>query len=237
MSSDKPFAGDLDWDAVQTGVSLVFGLAGRILYSYPERDWLQSLLEQDLFEESPFGSEQPDIVAGLALLVGWTGERRDEIDEESLDQLKSDYSRLFIGPDRVLAAPWESVHLSVDRLLFQEQTLQVRGWYQRFGLESADLYREPDDHIGQEMAFLSHLAGMAVDALQQGNRTVFEGLVEAEQGFLSEHPLKWVPMWCELVNSHAETDFYRGIALVARGALLELAAILNVDVPPWKQVL
>jgi TorA maturation chaperone TorD len=222
-----------DWITVQTGASLAFGLLGRLVYSFPEKEWLQSLVEQDPFDEAPFAAEQPEVTRGLELLQAWTASHRGRLTGEAIDDIRLDYTRLFIGPGRVLAPPWESVHRSVDRLLFQEQTLQVREWYQRFGLEAANLYQEPDDHAGLELAFLSQLAAMASGAAEQ-DPSAFPRLLEAERAFLAEHPIAWMPMWCELVIRHSETDFYRGVALVTRGTLAELAGLLGVAVPRWQ---
>ncbi len=206
------------------GESLTFGLLGRLLYRYPDRAWLQFLADEGVFSDVPFASKQPDMAAGLALMQDWASDSAGGMAEEAFERLRADYTRLFIGPDRVLAPPWESVHLSVDRLLFQEQTLEVRAWYQRYGLAAARLHSEPDDHIGLELAFLSHLAMLGTDAIERQKHTELAELLDAQQSFLSDHPLKWAPAWCDAVATHAQTTFYRGIALMVRGALLELAA-------------
>jgi hypothetical protein len=38
-----------------------------------------------------------------------------------------------------------------------------------------------------------------------------------------------------LVITHATTDFYRGIGLLTRGALIELTALLQIDQPEEKR--
>jgi len=233
MTKDSSLPDQTDWEMLQTGASMLCGLLGRVLFSYPERDWLKPILEHDLFDEVPFASEQPDVVSALALLGPWSNDHRGELAQESLDQLRADYTRLFIGPDRVLAPPWESVHRSVDRLLFQEQTLQVREWYRRFGLEVANIYREPDDHVALELALLSHVAGLAAKAAEDRDEAALLRLIDAERDFLAQHPVNWVPEWSEMVVRQARTVFYRGVALLTRGAIAELAALLDVAVPAW----
>ncbi|HZY41749.1 MAG TPA: hypothetical protein VFF59_07085, partial [Anaerolineae bacterium] len=57
---------------------------------------------------------------------------------------------------------------------------------------------------------------------------VFEDSVAAQRGFLAEHLLKWAPIWCHLVLEHARTEFYRGIALLVRGLLAELADMFDL---------
>lgn len=219
-----------DWVSFFTGEALVASLLSRILYTYPDKAWLQSLADEDVFSESPLGNNQPDVQDGLELLQGWTRTARGGITSEAFDDLRVDYTRLLMGPGTILAPPWESVYFNEERLVFQEQTIQVRAWYRRFGVETANANQEPDDHIGLEFAFVAHLAQQALIALDQQEQTVFESLLAAQHEFLSKHPLSWVPQWCSLVESQANTDFFRGVALLTKGILAEIATTLHIRV-------
>ncbi|HSO27591.1 MAG TPA: molecular chaperone TorD family protein, partial [Anaerolineales bacterium] len=166
-----------EWNAFLTAEVLVFRLLGRLLYQPPEAAWLQLLAEEDIFAETPLGMGTPEIEAGLALMQGWALAYLADSNGELQSALEGDYNRLFVGPAKVLAPPWESVYLTKERLIFQEQTLQVRGWFRRFGLEVENLYHEPDDHIGLELLFLAHLAELSVAALEEGEQTEFADLL------------------------------------------------------------
>jgi TorA maturation chaperone TorD len=107
--------------------------------------------------------------------------------------------------------------------------LAVRAWYKRFGLESEKIYQEPDDHIGLEMVFLSHLAGLGARALTEQDRDRFEELLNAQHEFMEEHLGAWVLPWCSQVKQHAKTDFYMGLAYLIRGAIVTLAEELDVE--------
>ena len=109
--------------------------------------------------------------------------------------------------------------------------MQVRAWYRKFGLQAENFQHEPDDHIGLEMAFLSHLAKLGLEALEGHNPTALECLLDAQRGFLREHMLKWVPEWCDQVEKHASTGFFRGLACVTRGALAELPVVFGIETP------
>ncbi|MBI4785625.1 MAG: molecular chaperone TorD family protein [Chloroflexi bacterium] len=213
----------LEWSLALTGEMLTFGLLGKAFYTYPERPWVRALVDEDVFAEAPFAAEQPDVIAALGLLQAWSQAHKNGISDEAFDNLRADYTRLFIGPGKVLTPPWESVQFSEERLTFQEQTLQVRGWYQRFGLAAEKLYAEPDDHIGLELEFVAQLARLGLAALEENDQTKFKQLLDGQRGFLSEHLLKWGPAWCSQVADQAQTDFYRGIALLTRGALAEIS--------------
>jgi TorA maturation chaperone TorD len=209
---------------VLTGEMLTFALLGKAFYVYPDRAWIQSLATEDVFAQAPFGDTRPETVAALELLQRWSR----SLSEDTFDELCSDYTRLFIGPGKVLSPPWESVYFSEDRLTFQESTLQVREWFRRFGLESDKLYREPDDHIGLEFEFVAHLARHALRALEQNDQHGYEAATSAQRDFIAEH-LRWAPGWCGQVETHAKTDFYRGMAMLARGAVAEAAFISGIE--------
>lgn len=222
------FAAQRDWLPLLTGEALVCGLLGRLLYAEPDQAWLQTLAAEAVFDDIPFGADQPEVVAGLELLQAWGQEHRAGLSDEDFASLRGDYARLFQGPGKLLAAPWESAQMTAERQLFQGPTLQVRGWYRRFGLEAARLHTEPDDHIGLELSFLAHLAQLGLEALAQGDEPRLNETLSAQRDFLKAHPLRWTPLWCEQVERHARTDFFRGVARVARGVLAELAATFRL---------
>jgi len=211
-----------------TGEMLLLNMLGRIFYTYPtndERAWLQTLIDQDIFSDAPFAAGKKETKAGLELLQNWASQG---LSDEGFKGLQADYTRLFIGVGNVLAAPWESVYLNEERLVFQEQTLQVRNWYRRFGLEAEKIYQEPDDHIGLELLFLSQLAALGLQALNEQDQTRFEECWAAQQDFTRQHLGLWALKCCALVEANARTVFYKGLAALTQGALSELSELLDV---------
>lgn len=229
MASYEKLSPRHDWSMALSGASLVFSLLGRALYDFPDRQWLQSLWELGVFEDVPFGGAQADTQAGLALLREWSSESREAVGEWSYRALEEDHLQLLVGVETIAAPPWESVYLSPERLLFQEETLQVRQWYRRFGLEPVDLHKEPDDHIGLELTFVAYLAALASDALDRQDTGALQQPIQALRSFLSEHLIKWAPAWCDLFGTRARTDFYRGLALLTKGTVTELASLLEAE--------
>ena len=216
-----------DWAAILTGEVLLFSLVGQTVYQYPEKDWLQMYIDEDIFDEAPFAGNQPDVISGLEILKEWCDQNKDGLQDDTITDLKVDHTHLFIGTKKIIAPPYESVYLSEFPQVFQEQTLQVRGWYRRYGLEPEKIYKEPDDHIGLETIFIAHLAKLSLAALDAGDTENFESILDAQRTFLKEHLFVWGPHWCGLIIEHAKSDFYRGIALVLRGGLKELADTLE----------
>jgi len=217
--------------AILTAEHLVFSLLGKAFFEYPDKNWIDSLAVETIFNDVPFAQEQPDMQAGAGLLYAWSQENQDGLTDAAFAAIVADYTRLFIGPGEVLAPPWESVYFNEERLTFQEETLQARSWFRRHGLESVKLKNEPDDHVGLELAFLAHVAGLGLSALEQKDETAFRQALEAQEQFFSEHLLRWVVPWSNLVLEYTQTDFYRGFTLMVRGAVYELAANLGIPEP------
>ena len=216
------------WQETLTGEMLLLRTVGRIVYNYPnneERTWLQSLIDEHVFSEVPFAADKDETKAGLEFLQNW---EKNSIGDEAFENMRADYTRLFIGLDKVIAPPWESVYFGDERLVFQQRTLEVRAWYKRFGLEAERIHQEPDDHIGLELLFLSHLAALGIQALNEQDNARFEEILNAQREFFMQHPGAWALTWCGLVEENARTDFYKGLARLIRGALSALSEVLDV---------
>ncbi len=200
--------------------AVCFKLLGRILYREPEAEAIDELISLDVFDSLPFGSDEQESQLGLGLLQSWQKDSAQRSSAEVFDEVKSDYFRLFLGIGKPEATIWESVYFTHDRTLFGKKTLEVRNWYKRYGLELELKNREPDDHLGLELLFIAHLVDQAVIANEQNDKEKLKKLEEDTRSFITEHPLAWVDQWLAMVQKHAKTDYYKGIAYVTKGILL-----------------
>lgn len=213
------------WERELTAYALAYGFLSRVLYAEPDEALLADLSDAELGETWPVEGDDPAIGTGLELL------RRQlaTLESTSLVDLRVDHCRLFVGPGRVRAAPWESVYRSKEHLIFEAQTLEVREAYRRFGLQAPHLGREPDDHLGLELAFMLHLCVLGIDAIGRQDPAALEEVLAAQRDFLDEHLLRWAPECLELVSRHARTDLYRAAGELALGTLRQAARTLGVD--------
>ena len=164
--------------------------------------------------------EDPDTQWGVGLLVRAVTEPAAEAD------LVADHARLFVGPGRMKACPWESVHRSEEGLTFEAETLQVRQAYTAAGFQAPAVNREPDDHIGLELAFVGELAVAALEARDRGDGEAEEFALSAAATFVRDHLEVWGPGFADLVVEHADTDLYRAAGYLLRGALPVFEAVL-----------
>lgn len=207
--------------------SLAYSFLGRSWYQMPDAELLQTLARDDLFAEWPLGNERTEIRAALDDLrdycLNWQ--------PKQIDALKRDYARLFVGPGTLLAYPWESVYRSNEHLIFEEQTLQVRQAYRAYGMEIPNLNREPEDHIGLELLFVAHLAGLALESLRNERHDDVERYIDAMRDFLHDHTLVWAQACMGRVRDNAETVYYRRLADLTLGCLAETAEAYNIEMP------
>ncbi len=218
------------WTEMLTGESLLLAVLGKILYTAPNRDWLESLVQSDLFVEPPFGENHPLVKQGFEMMQNWCAQNSDRLSKEEYTALQDDFLRLFIGLDTVLAPVWESVYFNEDHLVFQQQTFEVRNWYRRYGAEIENFRKEPDDHIGLELIFVAYLAQRALEDLNNQDESSFEENITAQRQFMDEHLLRFAPAWYDLVEEHAKTTFYQAIGYIIRGALQSAEEMLKADI-------
>ena len=85
------------------------------------------------------------------------------------DELLLDYTRLFLGPNDILAKPYGSVWLSGEQPLMQGSTMEVLDLYREGGFDLAEDFRELPDHIAAELEFLYLLIFRENQARQAGD--------------------------------------------------------------------
>jgi len=206
----------------------------RAFLSEPSLDYLQLLTQEGYLTAFPFGEEEENLSKGIKLVLSYLSSRDVTLNLE-FETLHWDYTRLFIGPFKLPAPPWESAYLNKDRLLFQEETHRVRLAYLKYAFLPKLYQQEADDHLGLELDFMYQLAVKALQACQEGQAQDFPDLLRDQQDFLVEHLNRWVPQFSAKVSEHAKTDFYRGMAFILKGFLsLDLKAInelLDIDIP------
>ncbi len=194
---------------------LAYGMGFRFLcqvyLEVPSEKFIEEIFRNNLFFEWPVAENQKNVSRGLKILQDYSGRWQSGL----LAALKQDYTRLFIGLEKILAPPYASVYLSEDHLLYGSPVLDVRQFYKKFGLSVNPMNRVPDDHIGFELYCLSFLLENAVQA--------------ALREFLSIHLNTWLPSFLPLVEKKAETDYYRGLALLTLGFVESLSNSMDIE--------
>ncbi|MBE3598445.1 MAG: molecular chaperone TorD family protein [Limnochordaceae bacterium] len=215
-----------------------YQLLSQVFLDEPDPRWLRGLAQSRALRAFPLARANAEVEQGTALAAGYL-EQPESLSEEGLDRLRWDYTRLFIGPARLPAPPWESAYLTEERLLFAEPTLAVRRAYLQYALVPRHFPHEADDHVGLELEFMARLAELSLERFGRSSRkrdpeaagatagAPYPQLLHDQQRFLREHLMRWIPRFTLDVEKAASTDFYRGMAMVLRGSLTVDRALLH----------
>jgi TorA maturation chaperone TorD len=124
-------------------------------------------------------------------------------------QLLLDYTRLFLGPNDILAKPYGSVWLSGEQPLMQGSTMEVLDLYREGGFDLSEDFRELPDHIAAELEFLYLLIFRENQARQAGDDDALASIIGLRQRFLGGHLGAWIGAFSAAMRAGAGTDFYR----------------------------
>lgn len=168
-------------------------------------------------------SKSPDILTLLNQL-------RDAISsdpEYTLENLKTEYTALLIGPLQLPAPPWESVYRSKERLIFQESTLVVRRAYLKYQFLPANYPHEADDHLALELDFMANLAKLTLDRFEKNCTDEAVKLLNDQRLFLENHLLFWIDKFAHLIQDSKTHHFYPQIALFTACFLKQDLTVIN----------
>jgi TorA maturation chaperone TorD len=182
--------------------SAYFVLLGSLLYNEPSVQNIGMLKEQGLFDELPFAGDNEFAIKGQNQMNVWL---KSASVEELVSAARTDWLVLLMGVGKVLAPPWASVYLDKDKLLFSEQTLHVRRFYEHYGFIIKQKYREPDDHLGLELEFIARL-------LEREEH-------EVADTFIRDYIQPWIGVWNKDVSLNAKTGYYRALGNLAVGGI------------------
>ena len=135
-------------------------------------------------------------------------------EEELLEELVLEYTRLFIGPGRHVQ-PYESVWSEEGGqrgLLWSEATADVQAFVKSLGLRYKRSYSSLPDHIGVELELMQKLALKELACRKEHDREGALRCLELSKQFLEEHLGRWVPSFCREVISESEGCFYGQVA-------------------------
>ena len=153
------------------------------------------------------------LAAPAEQLAVWA--ERAAVDAERSDlvqRVSVEFTKLFVGPPKPAAAPWESANGAVaSHVGFGEATFAMRERLRALGLEVCNENNQYEDHVGIELLYLSELcrrAGDGLDGSLGASSSAAVAAVEADkppasaaavcvdaafvEQFVREHPLAWI---------------------------------------------
>lgn len=143
--------------------------------------------------------------------------------EDPVQQASVDYTRLFIGPPRPAAAPWETVYLpetSDTHVGFGRPTFEMQQLLQDIGLEVSNENNQYADHFGIELLYASVLCMHLAEA--DGDRDTQEKLETQLTDFLDAHPRAWVGKLQAAVEAAEPSSYVARLLALVKAVLASL---------------
>lgn len=134
----------------------------------------------------------------------------DAARSETVQRVSVEFTKLFVGPPKPAAAPWESANGPVDSHVgFGEATFAMRERLRALGLELCNENNQYEDHVGIELLYLSELCRRASEE-PYGAAACDAAAPDAEEiaSFIREHPLVWVPRLREKVAASQPEGYF-----------------------------
>lgn len=124
-----------------------------------------------------------------------------------LDEIRYEFNRLFVGPKRPKAEPYESVYFDYQTM-FGAKTMQVRRFYESsdLKLEDSQFDKFPDDFIGYELQYLYFLS---FSALKVEDEAKISEILRKKAEFIASHPLEWFGKFAARCDAAANLEVWK----------------------------
>jgi TorA maturation chaperone TorD len=161
--------------------------------------WLDS--NQELYE--------PSLVALHRYVERHAGRAFPEV----LEELAVDHARLFVGPEKAPASPYESVWTDVDPMSREPifngpSTATVTAAYRAQGLVESPEHRDLPDHVATETEFLCYLCEREETAWRGGEADLAKELRAVQQQFITAHLGRFAREFCRAVDTAGHETCY-----------------------------
>ncbi len=179
----------------------------------------------DKFDEMLSGCPDEQVAAALGDLRRFCDEAAGVATNDARLMLETDYNRLFVGPNKLLAVPYESFYKTAKdehgrgRLRGPSER-EVTAFYQENGFAMPEHFVDFADHIAIELEFLGAMADKEADALLAGDAEKAAGIREAADSFREKHPASWIDEFARDVRAGARRAFYPAVVTIAQQTIL-----------------
>lgn len=168
--------------------------------------------QKDIFQEGLLH----DLAASLKELRPDAADYAEEmirlLQAYSDEELLVDYSKLFVGPAELLAPPYGSVYLEIERRLMGDSTIAAIDFYKSRGLVMDADFKEVPDHIAVELEFMYYLVFKELEAIEVKNMEEAAAALESQKIFMNSFLRPWADKFTEKMTEGAETGFYKALA-------------------------
>jgi TorA maturation chaperone TorD len=208
-----------DWVSVMKGRAAFYEFFSMIYRKPIEESFLPQLKNfAPHFLNHAKEVDTPLLIDGAEQFLKFT-EELDGIND-LLNTLNRSYTSLFLlGGNSIPTS--ESVYLSPEKLVKQDQWEQVRKIYYEQKVPLPASFKEPEDHISMELHFMDYMANITAEALSKGDEELAMTHLEVQLNFLNNHLMKWAPIFCDFVinKSSGHVIMFKSVTMLLKGFL------------------
>ena len=136
-------------------------------------------------------------------------------EDELLEDLAVEYTRLFLGPGKHVQ-PYAAIYLGgAGASLCGPATVWARDFMERAGFTLTPEHHGLPDHVSVELEFMAGMAEREARAIEGSDLEAAAECRWIQKEFLQDHLGRWLPEFCGRAAAHAELTFYREMARLA----------------------
>lgn len=182
----------------------------------PVKEENKEVVTDSFWRQFPLEAANGQIKSGLEQLIFCTSNLDNQDSLRSIEQVNVEYTELFIGPGAPKAPPWESFYNTRKKLFFGTTAYVMKDLLNKQGLESKNSGRQPEDHLGLELLYLTVLTENMHNHDRQSQVTI----IKDQLAFMDEHLLSWIPKLYDDAKNSGSIGFYSGFIELIWGTLL-----------------
>lgn len=219
------------WADVWNFRATLYGSLGKSLLE-PIQKESKEILTRNFWCDFPLEVANPQLKSGLDQLIACTSKLEEQSTEEAIEKVMVEYTELFLGPGVPKAPPFESFYHSNKKLFFGQTTFEMKEILNKNGLESKRKDKQPEDHIGLELLFIS----VQTEQLHNLDVEKHVSIMKEQISFIDKHLLTWIPALCSDAKEHGSVGFYGGLIELVWGTLLWDKELLEEFVTSYEEV-
>jgi TorA maturation chaperone TorD len=170
---------------------------------------LMSFPNKETFKEKVFDDESILAFRAINQRCGLIVEDlKHQFEKLPFENLIIEYTRLFIGPFKLIAPPYGSYYMDGGRLM-GDSTVEVMKLYDLVGLSINKSFKDLPDHIIAELEFIYFLILNEIKLISEENEIQFEAINAIKKKFFNNYFKSWVPEFSNLIIGNSKENFYK----------------------------
>jgi TorA maturation chaperone TorD len=205
---------ETDWNDIWQLRTQLYGFFGNSLLKIMTTETAVGL-QQAFWKDFPLAADADEHVrAGLVDLLACTEALGALEPAVALERVGVEYTRLFVGPGKPAAPPWETLYREGGTVLFGQPTFEMKQLFAHEGVKVGADSHQFEDHLGFELLYLGMRGANFIDTAP-----TLESIAELRD-FIKCHPLSFIEPLLIKAREAASVGYYPALIELIWGYLL-----------------